>query len=215
MSVNEIIGNDYQLSMNNYLKKETTGKTLRLKEFLRDKKVIIGFTPASSEDACWFGGKNNWVKVGDIGDDMFIEDSEEKITDIAIKPDKLLPKDTLLFSFKLSIGKVAITQKPLYTNEAIAGLIVKDPVVRKYLYYVLPALVYTTNRATKGDTLNKYAIENLEIPFDKEKIALMVKKLDALEKSRQEHIKEKEAIDKKKQSIISLIRHAPQKREVR
>jgi len=51
---------------------------------------------------------------------MYISDSKEKITDLAEKPQKLLPKDTLLFSFKLSIGKVAITKKPLYTNEAIA-----------------------------------------------------------------------------------------------
>jgi len=35
---------------------------------------------------------------------------------------KLFIKDTILFSFKLSIGKTAIAGVPLYTNEAIAGI---------------------------------------------------------------------------------------------
>jgi hypothetical protein len=41
---------------------------------------------------------------------MYIDDSSEKITDLRIKEGKLLPKDTLLFSFKLSIGKTAIAK---------------------------------------------------------------------------------------------------------
>lgn len=203
VSAKDIISNDYQLSMNNYLKKESVGKTIKLKELLQNKKIIMGFTPNRNEDAFWFGGKHTWVKVGDIGDDMYIEDSEEKITDIAIKPDKLLPKDTLLFSFKLSIGKVAITNKPMYTNEAIAGLIVKDPVVRRYLYYILPTIDYETNRATKGETLNKDSVENLEIPFDINKIGSVVKKLDSLERERQKYIKEHKSIHNKQQAIIN------------
>lgn len=200
--VKEIIENDYQLSMNNYLKTEQLGETVKLKELLKDKKIIMGFTPNRNDDAYWFGGKNTWVKVGDIGDDMYIEDSEEKITDLAIKPDKLLPKDTLLFSFKLSIGKVAITKRSLYTNEAIAGLIVEDPIVRKYLYYILPTLDYETNRATKGETLNKDSVENLEIPFEKDKIKSIVAKLDKLEAERQKQIKKKLELEKRMKKTI-------------
>lgn len=200
--VKKIIENDYQLSMNNYLKTEQLGETVKLKELLKDNKIIMGFTPNRNDDAYWFGGKNTWVKVGDIGDNMYIEDSEEKITDLAIKPDKLLPKETLLFSFKLSIGKVAITKKTLYTNEAIAGLIVEDPIIRKYLYYILPTLDYETNRATKGDTLNKDSVENLEIPFEKDKIKSIVAKLDKLEAERQEQVQKKAEIEKRIKKTI-------------
>ena len=195
--------NSYKLSMNNYDKDENTVKTIKLKELLRDNEIIMGFTPDRNDDAFWFGGKHTWVTISDLGDDMYISSSKENITDLAVKPQKLLPKDTLLFSFKLSIGKVAITQKPLFTNEAIAGLIVEDPIIRKYLYYILPKIDYETNRAAKGDTLNKDTVENLEIPFDKDNIESIVKRLDKLETERQKLIKSKEEQERKQIEIIN------------
>lgn len=200
--------NNYKLSMNNYLKAENTVKTVKLKELLKDNKIIMGFTPDRNDDAFWFGGKHTWVTISDMGEEMYISSSKENITDLAYKTNKLLPKDTLLFSFKLSIGKVALTEKPLFTNEAIAGLIVTDPIIRKYLYYILPKIDYETNRATKGDTLNKDTVENLEIPFEPEKIKSIVEKLDKLEKERQNLIKSKEKQERLQKEIIdSEINH--------
>lgn len=164
---------------------------------LKDEKVIIGYTPSRNDDSYWFGGKHTWVTISDIKDEMYIENSDEKITDKAVKDNKLLPKNTLLFSFKLTIGKVAITNKPLFTNEAIAGLIIEDEIIRKYLYYILPTLDYNTNRATKGKTLNKDTVGDIEIPFDKEKIEKIVIQLDKMEAKRQKIIKEKTEIESK------------------
>jgi type I restriction enzyme M protein len=203
IDVKEIISNNYQLSLGNYLKKQTVQKTVKLKELVKDEKIIIGFTPDRNDDAYWFGGKNIWIKVGDITDEMYIDNSSEKITDLGIKPAKLLPKDTLLFSFKLSIGKVAIAQVPLYTNEAVAGLIIEDPIIRKYLYYILPTLDYETNRATKGETLNKDSVGNIEIPYDKDKIPALVEELEKIEKERQKHIRIKEEL---RQQQLEMLR---------
>lgn len=52
---------------------------------------------------------------------------KRKITDLGVQNSsvKLFAKDTILFSFKLSIGKTAIVGNPLYTNEAIAGILSK------------------------------------------------------------------------------------------
>lgn len=202
IDVKKIRKNNYKLSMNNYIKKKSNLKTIQLKELIKNNKVIIGFTPPREDDSFWFGGKHTWVKITDMGDDMYIKDSEEKITDIAIKPAKLLPTGTLLFSFKLSIGKVAITQKPLFTNEAIAGLIIEDEIIKKYLYYILPKIDYSTNRATKGDTLNIDSVGELEIPFDYDEAKKIVEILDKLERDRQNIISEKEKIENKKNSFI-------------
>ena len=127
-------------------------------------------------------------------DQMYIDDSSQYITDKAIKENKLLPAGTLLFSFKLTIGKVAITKNPLYTNEAIAGLVVNDPIIRKYLYYILPTLDYTANRAAKGNTLNKDTVGDIDIPFDEKIVPVLVKELDDLEREKQQLIERKNKI---------------------
>ncbi|MCP9750972.1 N-6 DNA methylase [Ferruginibacter sp. HRS2-29] len=194
--------NEYRLSMNNYVKRNKQEVTIPLRELVQDKKIIIGFTPPRDDDSFWFGGKNIWVSIKDLGDDMFISNSQEKITNIAERKGKLLPVGTLLFSFKLSIGKVAITKKPLYTNEAIAGLIVHDEIIKKYLYYILPKLDYNTNRATKGNTLNTDTVGDLEIPFEYSKAKKIVAMLDKIEAERQKTIEHKEKLEIKKDTII-------------
>ncbi len=62
-------------------------------------------------------------------------------------------------SFKLTVGKVAITKRRLYTNEAIAGFLPKqqNTFSSEYLYYALSNLDYkdSLDVAVKGQTLNK------------------------------------------------------------
>ena len=72
----------------------------------------------------------------------------------------------------------------------------------KYLYYILPKLDYNTNRATKGATLNKDSVENLEIPFNEEYIEALVKKLDKIENDRQTVINAKEKLETKRDTLI-------------
>ena len=48
----------------------------------------------------------------------------------------LIPADTVIVSFKLTVGRVAITAGPMTSNEAIAHLVI-DPsklLSNKYLY---------------------------------------------------------------------------------
>ncbi|MDD5584331.1 MAG: restriction endonuclease subunit S, partial [Candidatus Omnitrophica bacterium] len=159
--------------------------------------IIIGGTP-SRKDMSLYGGKNLWVKIKDMNQ-MYISDTDEKITDkgVAGSSVKLLPKGTLLFSFKLTIGKVAIAKKKLYTNEAIAGIVPQKDipndrrVLSKYLYYLMPRLNYASygQRAAKGKTLNKDILKTLEIPLpslrSQERI---VKELDKKEAEKERYL---------------------------
>ena len=129
--------------------------------------VIIGGTP-SRKDISYWGGNNLWVKISDMSHG-YIDSTQEKITDKGVTESnvKKLEEGTVLFSFKLTIGKVAIAKKELYTNEAIAGIVPKDNrVLSKYLYYILPHVDFTPyiQRATKGKTLNKEIIKTIKIP---------------------------------------------------
>lgn len=73
-------------------------------------------------------------------------------------------------SFKLSLGKVAITAADIYTNEAIMAFIDKKThdVDIHYMYHYFQAINWTigTNKAVKGVTLNKIALSEkvIELP---------------------------------------------------
>jgi type I restriction enzyme M protein len=186
-----IANQKYKLSMDKYRKLSSNVADFALlggENGLCD--IVIGGTP-SRKDLSLFGGKNLWVKIKDMNQ-MYIIGTKERITDKGVKESnvKLLPEGTLLFSFKLTIGKVAIAGRELYTNEAIAGIIPKDKnkVLTKYLYYLLPHLDFSSyiQRATKGKTLNKEILKKIKIPLPSIEIQReLVKELDKQEAEKQ------------------------------
>jgi type I restriction-modification system DNA methylase subunit len=139
-----------------------------LKELNEVCKINIGGTPRRDNPDYWNNGNNIWVSVRELNDNI-ITDSTEKITDLGIKESnvKLIPKDTILFSFKLSIGKIAISGCELYTNEAIAGLIVREnQVIMKYLYYILKEInTFSSKGCIGGGSLNKDSLSKIKIPI--------------------------------------------------
>lgn len=124
--------------------------------------IQIGKTPPRRVTQYWGEGQP-WVKVSELNGQE-ITKTEEEITDIAVKNlyCKKVPKGSVLYSFKLSIGKLGIAGVDLYTNEAIAALIVKNKQVLdpKFLFYTLPLVQYEkfTSGAAKGKhlTLKRY-----------------------------------------------------------
>ena len=67
---------------------------------------------------------------------------KKKITDIGVNNSsvKLIKKGSILFSFKLSLGKMGIAGCDMYCNEAIAFMNFKSD-IHKYMYYNM----YTRN----------------------------------------------------------------------
>ena len=101
--------------------------------------IQIGKTPKREVPAYW-GTGYSWVSISDMKSRV-ISTTKEEITEKAIKECgcKLIPKGTILLSFKLSIGKLGYAGKDLFTNEAIVALGIRDYQVLHpdYLYYVL------------------------------------------------------------------------------
>lgn len=99
---------------------------------------------------------------------------------------------TVLLSFKLSIGKVGISAVPLYTNEAIAALPIKDEqkVDSRYLLRALEAmrLADGANRAAMGATLNKKSLAKVRVPVpslpEQRRIAAILDQADAIRAKR-------------------------------
>lgn len=131
--------------------------------------ISIGRTPRRDTQAYW-GGKAVWVTISELNGQV-INDSKEHISDLAVTEvmgDPIAP-GTLLLSFKLSIGKMAVAGVPLFTNEAIAALPVKHGVslLREFLRYALIGVTRAAhaNDAVLGRVLNKKKLEELPIPL--------------------------------------------------
>ncbi|WP_425090034.1 restriction endonuclease subunit S [Stappia sp.] len=130
--------------------------------------VRIGGTPARNQTIYWQGGQHTWLSIGDLGQ-KYISSSKERITDVALTKSnvKLLPANTIVMSFKLTIGKLGITRVPLYTNEAICGLIPRNQsdFEPEFLYQALHVtdLLGDVDQAVKGKTLNKAKLNEIKL----------------------------------------------------
>ena len=145
--------------------------TVKLKEIVN---LDIGKTPARDNPKYWDKNKkssNIWVSIRDMSaiSGLYIGDSREYISNEGAKLFKEVPKNTLIMSFKLSIGKLAITKVNLRTNEAIAAFGIKDEtkLCKEYLYYYLSSMnwdkIVGQDIKVKGKTLNKAKLKEILI----------------------------------------------------
>ena len=130
----------------------------------------MGKTPDRHNPAFWEDGSESWISIADLSKcDKYIEQTAEYISEEAVDKSgiKVIPKDTVIMSFKLSIGKVAITSKEMYSNEAIMAFINKGllEINPAYLYYLLMHRDWDagTNKAVMGKTLNKATLSQIEV----------------------------------------------------
>ncbi|MFW1977452.1 restriction endonuclease subunit S [Acinetobacter baumannii] len=159
--------------------------------------IQIGKTPSRHESDYWRDGTHAWLSIADMNQGRYLNNTKEYITDLGVKASniKLIPKNTLVLSYKLSIGKVGITQKPMYTNEAIASLTELDSQVDiNYLYWALQHidLLENADRAAMGKTLNKAKLSEVKIPLpplaEQRRIASILDQADELRQKRQQVI---------------------------
>lgn len=147
----------------------------------------MGKTPARNNPDYW-NGDNAWVSISDLGNaEKYIDRTKEKITDKGVKESgiKIVPKGTVIMSFKLSIGKTAITAGDMYTNEAIMAFLDKKvcEMDTDYLYHLFSGFDWSagTNKAVMGLTLNKATLSKKEIPLppitEQRKIAAVLDKV--------------------------------------
>lgn len=132
----------------------------------------MGKTPPRSESIYW-GGDIPWVSIADMPKDGILLKTKEKITAKAMKEkfgSKIVPKGTLIMSFKLTVGRCSILGIDAVHNEAIISIkpiVDKENVFRDYLSRVLSFLSNygDTKDAIKGKTLNSDSLNNLLIPL--------------------------------------------------
>ncbi len=96
----------------------------KIKRIEEIAKTTSGGTPSRTKKE-FYNGEVLWVKSGEL-DDNYIIDTEEKITQNAIKNSsaKLFPKETILMAmYGATVGKTAILKKEATTNQAVCGIL--------------------------------------------------------------------------------------------
>lgn len=117
--------------------------------------ISIGKTPPRKEPQ-WFSTNSEditWVSISDMGTcGLYISNSSEKLTKQAINRHnvKVVPDNTVLLSFKLTVGRVAITDGEVTTNEAIAHFKTDKKEINEYLYCYLKYFNYQTMGSTSS-----------------------------------------------------------------
>jgi len=133
-----------------------------------------------------------WLSIADMNQGRTITRTKEQITAAGAAGGRQVEPGTVLLSFKLSIGKVAVAGIPLFTNEAIAALPIRRPDLLDTSFLVRALeranLADDSNRAAMGATLNKAKLRQVSIPLpplsEQRRIAAILDRADALRAKR-------------------------------
>lgn len=137
--------------------------------------VTIGKTPPRSESECFSTNENDikWISISDLGKSgMFIFDTSERLTQEAVDKYnvKIIPKDTVILSFKLTIGRTGFTTENMTTNEAIAHFDLIDRNLTNYLYCTLTYFNYSNLGSTSSiaTAINSKIVKSIKIGIPNE-----------------------------------------------
>lgn len=159
----------------------------------------MGKTPSRNNPDYWGTGDNKWISIADLSKcGKYICETKECISDDAVEDSGIskIPANTVVMSFKLSIGKTAITAEEMYSNEAIMSFRDKHTteLMPEYIYYLLLAHDWDegTNKAVMGKTLNKATLSKVEVgihSIDKQtEIVEVLNKVAAIIEARQQQL---------------------------
>ena len=156
----------------------------------------MGKTPSRNNPEYWNSNDHKWISIGDLSHcGKYIEDTKEYLSDKAVEESgiSVIPADTVVMSFKLSIGKTAIVPEPMYSNEAIMSFRDKHVVdlLPDYIYYMFSGRDWDagTNKAVMGKTLNKATLSKAKVRIhsiaDQREIVHILDKVSVLIEARQ------------------------------
>lgn len=139
--------------------------------------ISIGRTP-SRQEIKWFSTKptgKKWISIKDLGNtETYIFNTSEYLIDGAIEQFNIpiIPSNTTVLSFKLTVGRVAITTEAMLSNEAIAHIKIKKGSIftTEYIYLFLKTLNFADLGSTSSiaDAINSTTIKNITIAIPEE-----------------------------------------------
>lgn len=158
--------------------------------------VFGGSTPARSNAAYW-NGDINWVTPTDLPKPdagiSTISNTRERITEAGLKNSAavVVPKGAVLFSSRATIGKVAVADAPVATNQGFVNLVPKPGINSRFLAYSLWHRREDISRLSGSTTfkeVSRGSLRKFKIPVppqvEQERIVELLDKADELRKLR-------------------------------
>ena len=133
--------------------------------------VVSGGTPSRAITEFWEGGTIPWIKIGNIKG-KYVGEADEYITQAGLEGSsaKILSAGTILFTIFATLGEVGILTIKACTNQAIAGITIKNQseALTDYLYYFLKSKklhVTALGRGVAQNNINLSILRNFEVPI--------------------------------------------------
>ena len=160
--------------------------------------IVSGGTPSRSKVEFWNEGTIPWIKIGNIKG-KYVNEADEYITRAGLDGSsaKMLARGTVLYTIFATLGEVGILGIDACTNQAIAGLTIKDrnQLNTDYLYYYLKSKKNYVNKISRGvaqNNINMSMLKSFKLPLPEiskqEKIVASLDKVFAIINNRQHEL---------------------------
>ncbi len=127
--------------------------------------VVNGGTPKTSVAEYW-DGPHQWITPAEMGKrpTPYIEQTERTITNAGLQNSsaRLLPHQSVILSSRAPIGHLVINTMPMATNQGCKGLVPRQGLDSKYLYYYLAGIVPLLNDLGSGATFKELSGSKLK-----------------------------------------------------
>jgi type I restriction enzyme S subunit len=133
--------------------------------------ITIGRTPPRMQKQ-WFSEDQKdvkWISIRDLGNSgIYVNNTAEYLTREAVERFNIpiILKNTVILSFKLTVGRVAITTEDMLSNEAIAHFKLKEKKLSvEYVYFALKKFDYSSLGSTSSIAMavNSKTIKDMPI----------------------------------------------------
>lgn len=133
--------------------------------------ITIGRTPPRQEHH-WFSENPNdvkWISIKDMGNcGTYISETSEYLTEEAVTKFKIptIEKNTVIISFKLTVGRISITTERMLSNEAIAHInLINKELSPEFIYLYLKQFDFDSLGSTSSiaTAVNSKSIKAIKI----------------------------------------------------
>lgn len=147
--------------------------------------IGIGRTPPRNEHH-WFSQDPSdvkWISIKDMGNiGVYANQVSEYLTRAAVEEFRIptIPANTVILSFKMTIGRLAITDEEMVSNEAIAHFKIRkdSKLYSEFLYLYLKTYQWEQLGSTSSivESINSQMIKNIQIPIPQDRSLLEFKR---------------------------------------